>query len=170
MKISMYQITVPVFIRFLKNLSAILKKGEEFAKAKGFEPEVLLNSRLAPDMFPLSRQIQIGCDLARRCVLRLAGLDIPAIEDNEKTFAEFYARIDSTIATLESIKPEQLDGTEEKMVTLKLRDATHELKGLDMVLYFSQPNVYFHVTTAYDILRHNGVELGKKDFIGQMPV
>jgi len=170
MAISMYQITVPVFTRFLQNLETVLKKGEAFAQEKGFEPEVLLNSRLAPGMFPLSRQIQLACDLARRGVLRLVGGEIPGVEDNEKTFAEFYARIKSTLAILESIKPEQVDGTGEKMITLKLRDATHELKGLDMVLYFTQPNVYFHITTAYDILRHNGVELGKKDFIGNLPV
>jgi hypothetical protein len=164
----MYQMTVPVFIRFLENLEAILKKGEAFAQARGFDPEVLLNSRLAPDMFPLSRQIQLACDLARRGVLRLTGAEIGSVEDNEKTFDEFYARIRSTIALLEKIRPEEIEGTEEKMITLKLRDATHELKGLDMVLYFTQPNVYFHLTTAYGILRHNGVDLGKKDFIGKL--
>jgi uncharacterized protein len=170
MKISMYQITVPVFVRFLKNLSAILKKGEAFAKARKIDPEVLLNSRLAPDMFPLSRQIQIACDLAKRCVERLAGLDVVSVEDNEKTFAEFHDRINNTIAFLETIKPKQLDDTEGKMITLKLRDASHKFKGINMALYFSLPNVYFHVTTAYNILRHNGVGLGKKDFIGNLPV
>jgi len=170
MKISMYQITVPVFIRFLNNLNAILKKGEEFATAREIDPEVLLNSRLAPDMFPLSRQIQIACDLAKRCIERLAGLDVVSVEDNEKTLTEFHDRINNTIAFLETIKPQQLDDTEEKMITLKLRDASHEFKGMNMALYFSLPNVYFHVTTAYNILRHNGVGLGKKDFIGNLPV
>jgi hypothetical protein len=166
----MYQMTVPVFTRFLNNLNAILKKGEAFAQAREIDPEVLLNSRLAPDMFPLSRQIQIACDLARRCVERLAGLDIVSVEDNEKTFAEFHERINHTIAFLKTIEPEQLDNSEEKNITLKLRDASHEFKGINMALYFSLPNVYFHVTTAYNILRHNGVELGKKDFIGNLPV
>jgi hypothetical protein len=166
----MYQMTVPVFVRFLNNLNAILKTGEDFAKAREIDPEVLLNSRLAPDMFPLSRQIQIACDLAKRCVERLAGLDIVSVEDNEKTFAQFHERINHTIAFLETIEPEQLDNSEEKKITLKLRDASHEFKGINLALYFSLPNVYFHVTTAYNILRHNGVELGKKDFIGDLPV
>ena len=170
MKISMYQITVPVFIRFLNNLNAILTKGEEFAKARDIKPEVLLNSRLAPDMFALSNQIQIACDLAKRCVERLAGLEVVSVEDNEKTFAEFHDRINNTIKFLESIRPEQLDNSEEKKITLKLRDATHEFTGLNLALFFSTPNVYFHVTTAYNILRHNGIQLGKKDFIGGLPV
>ena len=170
MKISMYQMTVPVFVRFLNNLKAILEKGEAFAKARDIEPEVLLTSRLAPDMFPLSRQIQIACDLAKRCVERLAGLEVVSVADNEKTFSEFHDRINNTIRFLESIKPEQLENSAEKMITIKLRDATHEFKGLDLALLFSTPNVYFHVTTAYNILRHNGVELGKKDFIGDLPV
>ena len=137
MKISMYQMTVPVFTRFLNNLNAILKKGEAFAQAREIDPEVLLNSRLAPDMFPLSRQIQIACDLARRCVERLAGLDIVSVEDNEKTFAEFHERINHTIAFLRTIDPEQLDNSEEKNITIKLRDASHEFKGINMALYFS---------------------------------
>lgn len=169
MAISMYQITVPVFTHFLNNLNGILKKGEAFAIDKDIEPEAMLNSRLAPDMFPLSKQIQLVCDLSRRCVERLAGLDVMSTEDNEQTFAEFYDRINNTIAFLETIKPEQLDGAEEKMVTIKMRDGEHECNGLDMTLYFSLPNVYFHVTTAYDILRHNYVELGKKDYIGKLP-
>lgn len=169
MAISMYQITVPVFKRFLDNLDAILKKGEEFAKSKDIAPEVLLNSRLAPDMFPLSRQIQIACDLSRRCVERLAGLDVASTDDNEKTFAEFHDRINNTVAFLEAVKPEQLEASEDRMVTIKMRDGDHECTGLDMALFFSIPNVYFHVTTAYNILRHNGVELGKKDYIGKLP-
>lgn len=170
MAISMYQLSVPVFTRSLKNLESILGKGEAFAESMKIDPGVLLNSRLAPDMFPLSKQVQISCDLGRRCVERLAGLDITSIEDNEETFAEFYERIAGTIAFLDSIKPEQLDGTEDKKVTLEIRGYSFDFTGLDLLLYFTLPNLYFHVTTAYDILRHNGVELGKKDFIGKYPV
>lgn len=169
MAISIYQITVPVFIHLLNNLTGILKKGEKFAKEKDIEQEAMLEGRLAPDMFPLSKQIQLVCDLSRRCVERLAGMDVCSTEDNEKTFAEFYDRISNTVAFLESVKPEQLDGAEEKIVTIKMRDGEHKCRGLDMALYFSIPNVYFHVTTAYDILRHNYVDLGKKDFIGEIP-
>ena len=170
MAISMYQVSVPVFIRFLNNFNEVLKKGETFAEAKTIEPEVLINARLAPDMFPLVNQVQIACDLAKRCVERLTGAEVTSVEDNEKTFAEIYERINNTIAFLETIKPDQIDGKEEKIFTLELRSYSFDFKGIDYVLYFVLPNLYFHITTAYDILRHNGVELGKKDFIGKFPV
>lgn len=170
MSISMYQISVPVFIRYLENLDRILKKGGAFAASREIEPEVLLNSRLAPDMYPLSKQIQITCDLGRRCIERLADMELVSIEDNEVSLPEFHDRINNTIAFLESIKPEQLEGTEEKIITLEIRGYSFDFRGVDLVLYFSLPNMYFHVTTAYDILRHNGVDLGKKDFIGSYPV
>ncbi len=170
MAISMYQASVPVFIRFLNNFNEVLKKGETFAEAKTIEPEVLINARLAPDMFSLVNQAQIACDLAKRCVERLTGVEVTSVEDNEKTFAELYVRINNTIAFLETIKPDQIDGKEEKIFTLELRGYSFDFKGIDYVLYFVLPNLYFHITTAYDILRHNGVELGKKDFIGKFPV
>ncbi len=170
MAISMYQASVPVFIRFLNNLNGILKKGEAFAEAKKIDPEVLINSRLAPDMFPLSKQIQITCDLAKQCIERLSGKEVASVEDHERTFYEFHDRINNTIAFLESIKPEQIDGTDEKTITLELHGYTFDFHGMDYLQYFILPNFYFHVTTAYDILRHNGVEIDKPDFIGKYPV
>lgn len=170
MAISMYQVSVPVFIRFFNNLNEILKKGEAFAEAKAIEPEVLINARIAPDMFTLANQVQIACDLAKHCAERLTGAEVTSVKDSEKTFAELYDRINNTIAFLETIKPEQIDGTEEKVFTLEIRDYSFDFRGIDYVLYFILPNLYFHITTAYDIFRHNGVELGKKDFIGKYPV
>ncbi len=166
MTMSMYQASVLVCIRMLNNLTGILKKAEAFANEKNIEPEVLFNSRLSPDMFPLSRQIQIACDVSKRCIERLAGDELSSVEDNEKTFAEFYDRINNTIAYLESVKPEQVDGTEEKPLTVKVRGHDMDFQGINFLLGFSLPNVYFHITTAYNILRHNGVELGKLDFLG----
>ncbi len=167
MTISMYQASVPVFIRMLNNLSELMNKGEAYAKEKEFEPEVLLNSRLAPDMLPLSRQIQIASDAAKGCAARLAGIDPPAYEDNEKNFAEIYERINKTITFLNTIKSEQIDGSEENTITLELPTATLNFKGMQFLLHFSLPHFYFHVTTAHDILRHNGVDIGKRDFLGE---
>ena len=167
MSISMYQTSVPVFIRMLNNLAEILKKAEAFAEAKDIQLDVLFNSRLAPDMFPLSRQIQTASDAAKGCVARLAGVEPPSYEDNEKTFADLYARIDKTIAFLNTLTPEQIDGTEQKPVSVKLPKNTLNLQGMQLLLNFSMPHFYFHVTTAFDILRHNGVEIGKRDFLGK---
>ena len=169
MTMSMYQASVPIFVRMLNNLTGILKKGELFSEMKKIEPEVLLNSRLAPDMFPLSRQIQVATDVARRCVMRLVGDELTSVEDNEKTFAELYDRINNTVSYLESIKTEQIDDTEEKPITVKLRGHTTDFQGLEFLLHFSMPNAFFHVTAAYDILRHEGVELRKPDFLGDLP-
>ena len=166
MKISMYQASVPVFIRMLKNLAAILAKGATYAEAKKIEPAVLVNSRLYPDMFALVRQIQIASDVAKGCGARLAGLEPPKFEDNEATYPELFARIDKTVAYLETLKPEQIDGSEQKTVTLQIRNQTMTFLGMPFLLNFALPNFYFHVTTAYDILRHCGVEIGKPDFIG----
>ena len=168
MAISMYQNSIPVFIHMLGNLSAILKKGEEFAKAKGFEPEVLVNSRLAPDMFPLSRQVQIACDIARRCIGRLAGLELSPIEDKEKSFADLQARIDTTITFLKTVKPEQVDGSEQKPIVVEIPGNKLNFNGAGFLTTFSLPNLYFHITTTYNILRHNGVELGKRDYLGNI--
>ena len=168
MKISMYQASVPVFIRMLKNLAAILAKGATYAEAKKIEPTVLINSRLYPDMFPLVRQIQIASDVAKGCGARLAGLEPPKFEDNEATFPELLARIDKTVAYLETLKPEQIDGSEQRTITLQIRNKTVTFLGMLFLLNFALPNFYFHVTTAYDILRHCGVEIGKQDFIGTL--
>lgn len=166
MNLSMYQASVPVFIHMLQNLREFLKKGELYAEQKMFPPEVLTNGRLAPDMFPLSRQVQIATDIARRGTARLAGIEAPAFEDNENSFADLYARIDKTIEFLKSIKPEQVDGSDEKPISFEVRGHTLNFFGMGMLLNFSLPNVYFHITTAYNILRHNGVGLGKIDFLG----
>jgi hypothetical protein len=162
----MYQASIPVFTRQLNNLSAILKKGEEHALAKKIEPEVFINARLAPDMFPLSRQVQIATDGVKGCAARLAGAEVPSYPDTEKTFAELQARITKTIEFVKSFSAKQIDGTEAKKITLKMRDREVEFLGQAYLLNFVLPNLYFHITTAYAILRHNGVDIGKKDFIG----
>ncbi len=167
MSISMYQVSVPVFARALTNLRSVLEKGAAHAEARKFKPEVLLNDRLAPDMFPLIRQVQIATDQAKGCVARLAGVEVPKYEDNEASFEELYARIDKTLAFIKGIKAEQIDGSEGKDITLPSPRGPLEFKGQPYLLFFVLPNVYFHCTTAYAILRHNGVELGKMDFIGQ---
>jgi len=166
MAISMYQITIPVFTRVLNNLSAILNKAAAHAEAKKIDPSVFINARLAPDMFPLSRQIQIATDAVKGCAARLAGVEIPSFADTEASFPELQERIAKTIAFLNGITEAQLEGSESKTVSLKVRGNDVELKGLVYLNGFANPNFYFHVTTAYDILRHNGVELGKMDFLG----
>jgi uncharacterized protein len=166
MTISMYEASIPVFIRMLKNLAAILAKGAAYAEAKKIEPTVLVNSRLYPDMFPLVRQVQIASDAAKGCGARLAVREPPKFEDNETTFPELLTRIDKTIAYLETLKPEQINGSEQKTITLQIRKNTMTFLGMPFLLNFALPNFYFHVTTAYDILRHCGVEIGKQDFIG----
>jgi hypothetical protein len=167
MTISMYQASVPALIRSLNNLAVILQKGAAHAEARKIEPIVLINSRLYPDMFPLGRQVQIASDIARRGAARLAGLEAPKYEDDETTFTELIARLQKTTAYLETLTPEQIDGSEEKSITLPVGENTLSFRGLSYLLYFILPNVYFHVTTAYDILRHCGVELGKADYLGK---
>jgi hypothetical protein len=162
----MYQASIPVFIRQLNNLSAILKKGEEHALAKKIEPEVFINARLAPDMFPLSRQVQIATDGVKGAAARLAGVEVPSYPDTEKTFSELQARIAKTIEFAKTFSAKQIDGTEEKKVTLKMRDREVGFLGQAYLLNFVLPNLYFHITATYAILRHNGVDIGKKDFIG----
>ncbi len=131
---------------------------------------MLIQSRLAPDMFPLSRQIQLAADFSRRCITRLGDDELISIEDNEKTFSELYDRIKLTIAYIESIKPEQIDGTEDKPITLEVRGIELNFTGMNFLRFFSIPNFYFHVTTAYNILRHNGADIGKLDFLGKPPL
>jgi hypothetical protein len=166
MPISMYQASAPRFANALKNLSAILDKTQAHVEAKKIEPAVLLASRLYPDMFPLVRQVQIASDSAKGPVARLAGVDVPKYEDTEETIAELKGRIATTIDFVSSFKPAQIDGSEEKDIHLKLGSREVDWKGMQYLLGFALPNFYFHVVTAYDILRHNGVEIGKRDYIG----
>lgn len=166
MSLSMYEASIPVFVKFLSNLSTILEKGATHAEAKKIEPSVLINARLAPDMYPLSRQIQIATDVVKGCAARLAGIEVPSYEDTEATFPELQGRIAKTVSFLQSVSPSQIDGSEERSVTLKLRGQDVTFLGQDYLLNFAIPNFYFHTTVAYAILRHNGVELGKMDFLG----
>lgn len=166
MPLSMYQASAPRFVHMLKNLSALLDKAQSHAEAKKIDPAALTTFRLFPDMFALSRQVQVACDVAKGVVARLAGVDVPKHEDTEQTFDELKARIAKTIAFIESIRPEQIDGSDEKEIAVKLGKQEYRFKGMQYLLNYGHPNFYFHVTTAYNILRHNGVELGKKDFVG----
>jgi uncharacterized protein len=166
MTISMFQASVPVFIHGLRSLSAILGKAEAFAEAKKIDGAVLVNSRLAADMFPLSRQVQIATDITKGGIARLAGVEAPKFEDKEISLPELRARIEKAIAFFETITPEQIDGTEAKKIELTIGGNELKFVGLDYLLGFVIPNFYFHVTTTYAILRHNGVEIGKKDFLG----
>jgi len=167
MSISMYQASIPPCIRMMTNLIGVLEKAAAHAEARKIEPAVLIASRLYPDMYPLSRQVQIVSDTAKGLV-RLAGLEPPKYEDNETSFPELIARLQKTIAFLETFKPEQIDGSESRTVTVKLRDSTLTLDGQSFLLKRVLPNLYFHASTAYGILRHNGVEIGKKNYLGPM--
>lgn len=166
MTISMYQASVPPMIKTLTNLRTLLEKAATHAEAKKIDPSVLVNARLYPDMFPLSRQVQIATDMAKGAASRLASKEVPKYEDNETTFPELVARLDKTIALLETFKPEDINGSEDNPITLPMRDRTLTFKGLPYLLDYALPNIYFHTTTTYAILRHNGVEIGKKDFLG----
>ncbi len=166
MTISMYQASVPMIKTLLNALSAVLDKGAAFAEAKKVDPSVLINDRLAPDMFPLSRQVQIATDMARGGVARLAGQEMPSMPDEEKTFDELKARIAKTLAFIDGIKPAQIDGTEDRDITLKRASGDVTYKGQRYLLGFVIPNVTFHCATAYNILRHNGVDVGKRDYLG----
>jgi uncharacterized protein len=167
MTISMYRASVPVFIHMLGNLSAILDKSVAYAESTKIDPAVLINSRLYPNMFALNRQVQIATDITKGCAARLAGQEPPSYADTEASFPELKVRIDKTIAFLKTFKPEQIDGSEEKTVSLKVGGKPMTFQGLPYLLHYVLPNLYFHTTTAYGILRHNGVELGKKDFLGK---
>lgn len=166
MTISMYQSSVPIFIRQLNNLSNILTKASAHSEAKKIDPNVLITSRLFPDMFPLSRQVQIACDSVKAGAARLAEIEIPSHEDTETTFAELQERIAKTIAFLQTIKAEQIDGKEELKISYTQRNRESNFIGQPYLLHYVLPNLYFHITAAYAILRHNGVEVGKKDYLG----
>ena len=169
MKISMYHACVKPGIRMMNNLAAILDKAAQHAQAKKIDPEVFISARLAPDMFPLSRQIQIASDTAKAGAARLAGVEPPSYEDNEKTLAELIERARKTAVYLETLKPQQFEGAEDRTIHWKTRSVERSMGGLPYLLHQMLPNLHFHCTTAYDILRHNGVELGKMDYLGREP-
>ena len=162
----MYQASAARFANMLGNLSAILDKAQAHCEARKIDPLVLTGLRLYPDMFPLSRQVQIACDTAKGAVARLAGADIPRHDDTERTFDELKARIAKTVDFVQSVKRERIDGAEEKEIVLQMRSGERRYTGLQYLLGHALPNFYFHVTTAYNILRHNGVDLGKRDYLG----
>lgn len=169
MKIAMYDACVKPGIRMMNNLAAILEKAAQHAQAKKIDPEVLLGARLAPDMFPLGRQVQIASDSAKMGAARVAGVEAPAFEDNEKSLPELVERAKKTAAYLETLKPQQFEGSEDRTVKWKSRSTERSMQALPYVLHQMLPNLHFHCTTAYDILRHNGVELGKMDYLGSQP-
>lgn len=168
MPLSMYQASIPVFKSKLNNLSGILKKAEAHAQAKKIDPEVFINARIAPDMFPLSRQVQIATDGVKGCAARLAGVEVPSYPDTEKTFPELQARIAKTIEFLKTFSANQIDGSEERKVTLKLRGQETTFLGQPYLLNFVLPNFYFHISMAYAIIRHNGVDIGKMDYLSDL--
>lgn len=167
MAISMYQISVPVFTRMLTNLTAILEKAAAHCEERKIDPAVLINYRLYPDMFAFARQVQIATDAAKNGAGYLAGAEPPKFENTEQSFPQLIERVKQTIGYVNSFKPEQIDGTEEKEVSISRGETTLSYKGQDYLLNRVLPNFYFHITTAYDILRHNGVALGKKDYLGR---
>ncbi len=167
MTISMYQGSVPTIVRALNNLAAVLEKADQHAAARKIDPTVLVNARLYPDMLPLAKQVQIASDISKGGTSRLAQVDPPAFEDNEATIAQLIERVKKTVTYLETLKPEQIDGSEARTVTWQTRSATKSMQGMPYLLTHVLPNVFFHTTTAYDILRHNGVEIGKQDFLGK---
>lgn len=166
MAVSMHQISLPVFIRHLNGMAGCMKKAQAHYAEKKYDEATLLSYRLYPDMFSFTRQVQAATDHARTCTALLAGVEAPKFEDNEKSLGDLIARVEKTVAWLNSINAEQIDGSEGKPVTIKMRDRELNFKGLELLLNRSLPNFYFHATTAYDIIRHNGVEIGKRDFMG----
>jgi hypothetical protein len=166
MTISMYQASVPTLVRGLTNLNTILGKAQAHAAAKQIEPSVFVNARLYPDMLPLVGQVFIATDTAKGCAARLAGVDAPKYDDVEATFDELIARVQKTIDYLKEFDAAPFEGAESRTVTLKMRNGPVEFTGISYLQNFALPNFYFHITTAYDILRHHGVELGKLDFLG----
>lgn len=164
----LYEITIPQFTKMLTNLNKIIDKAALNAESRKFDVEVLFNSRLAPDQFNFIRQIQIACDTAKLCASRLSGKEAPVQEDNEKTLVEVKARIESVITYLGTFKKEDFNGAEERKISQPRWEGKY-LTGEEYALQHALPNIYFHITTAYSILRHNGVDIGKKDYLGEMP-
>jgi hypothetical protein len=166
MQISMYNLSVPVFDRSLGNLMNILDKAAAYATEKKIDDTVLTSMRIFPDMFPFTRQIFIAADFAKGASARLAGVELPKYDDTEKTFAELKARCQKTRDFLATLTPEQFEGSEQKLITIPIAGTPHEFVGLPYLTGFAMPNFYFHATTAYNLLRHAGVPLGKRDFVG----
>ena len=166
MTISMYQASAPRFVNILNNLSAILDKAQAHAEAKKIDVMALTSFRLFPDMLPMTKQIQIACDSAKGAMARLAGVEIPKHEDNEQTIADLKARIAKTVAFIQAIKPAQVDGSDDRDIALKRGGKDVTYKGMQYLLGYAYPNFYFHVVTTYNMLRHNGIEIGKNDFLG----
>ena len=167
MVLSMYEASVPVFQRTLRNLDRVLAKGEAYARERGAEPETLLQSRLIFDMLPLVRQVQIATDMATRGATRLAGADPRSVEDNEATFEQLHARIANALAHLDEFTPQQFEGSETRTVKIQSRRGELTFNGLDYLQQFVLPNLFFHTTTAYNLLRQAGAAIGKSDYLGE---
>ena len=168
MTVSKYQASVPAFVQMLSSLAAILDKAEAYAAQRKIDPAVLLGWRLAPDMFALARQVQIATDHAKGCCARLAGVEVPKYADEETTFADLRARVARTIDFVRSFEPSDIDGSEDRGITITAGGRELRFKGRQYLVNFVLPNFYFHVTTAYNILRHCGLPIGKRDFMGAM--
>jgi uncharacterized protein len=166
MPLSMHRASVPVFVRALKVLATLLEKGEAHAKAQGLDPNDLITARLIDDMLPLSAQIQRASDASKGAVARLTGVEAPAMPDEETTFAQLQKRVADTLAYIQSVDPKAFEGSEDRTVELKLPNTTLTFTGEDYLLTFALPNFFFHVVTAYDVLRHKGVQIGKLDYMG----
>jgi uncharacterized protein len=166
MTMSMYAASIPVFQHMLRNLAYILEKGEASAQARGFDPAALTTYRLAPDMLPFTRQVLIACDAAKLCAARISGVEAPKFEDNEATFAELRARVQKTLAYLETVPASAIDGSEDKQITFPVgREKTRTMSAQAYLTTWALPNFFFHITMTYAILRHNGVDLGKADYL-----
>lgn len=168
MTLSMYQMSVPAFQQMLATMSHLLDKAEDYVTAKKIEPSVLLGSRLYPDMFPFAWHVCAVCDFVKNTPARLTGADVPNFPDSEHTFADLRARIAKTLALVKNVKREALDGTEDRQINLNIGGQKFDFRGHYYLSHFVLPNLYFHATTAYNILRHNGVDVGKRDFIGEI--
>ena len=167
MTLSMHQASAPVFIQGLEGLTTVMRKAEAHAVSRGFDPAALLQARLYPDMFPLTRQVQICTDFAKGAVARLGGEEPPAWPDDEATFPQLIGRVEKTVTFIGQFAAEQIDGSEDREITLIRRGESSVVKGQPYLLEQAMPNFYFHLATAYAILRHNGVEVGKKDYLGK---
>ena len=169
MTISIYTISVDTFVPMLRSLSALLDKGAEHAHAKGLDPDSLVNAKLAPDMFPLARQVQIACDQAKNGTARLTGQEPPSFDDDEKTLADLKARIAKTLAYLDEIRPAAFEDASNRQIAFTLNDEfALDMDGVQYLRDWALPHFYFHVVTAYDILRHNGVQIGKRDYLSHV--
>ena len=166
MSLSMHSASIPYFVRALKNLSAILEKGAAHAQENDIDPSILVTDRLFPDMFPLSRQVQIACDVSKGAAARISGIEAPSHEDSESSFEELIERINKTIEFLNSLPTDKINGTEEKEIKFQAGPYELDFTGATYLSMWALPNIYFHVTTTNNILRHNGVALGKIDYVG----